>query len=191
MPHILLPKIISGSYLCLYTYIFSWPHSNRAICIILLESLRFTIFGYKQRLKQIFSGLYEASIRSVDSYSVVKTVDPRCRLITLFVLVEFTKKHFLFRISKIGHRNWQHLEWPFSRSNCKFYVDFDTNCKLIKFRLFLSGDEKNLLNSAVGVTWGKLSDLWFKWELIFKRLWSLQYIYKIRFSWVHYFFVIF
>lgn len=105
MPHILLPKIISGSYLCLYTYIFSWPHSNRAICIILLESLRFTIFGYKQRLKQIFSGLYEASIRSVDSYSVVKTVDPRCRLITLFVLVEFTKKHFLFRISKIGHRN--------------------------------------------------------------------------------------
>lgn len=92
IPHILLPEIISGSYLCLYTYIFSWPHSNRAICIISSESARFTIVGYKQYLIHILSGLYEVSIQLVDSYSVVQTIDPRYRLITLFVFVEFTKK---------------------------------------------------------------------------------------------------
>ena len=69
IPHILLPEIISGSYLCLYTYIFSWPHSNRAICIIFFCVSTVYDFWVLTTFKiEILSGLYEVSIHLVDSY---------------------------------------------------------------------------------------------------------------------------
>lgn len=95
IPHILLPEIISGSYLCLYAYIFPWLHSNSAICVIFLRPARF----YNRCVHTVFiptlSDFYEVLSKLVDRGNIILTYWFKIqKKSALFVLWSSPKKFF-------------------------------------------------------------------------------------------------